>query len=76
MREVSLSYDVITLSRFVNKVNLTGKGQFRGPQSLTYLASNSIKLGMHLFTTLTVIFQKRLKIEESARQKMGAEQRQ
>ena len=46
------------------------------PQSLSYLASNHINRGMHLFTPLTVIFQKRLKIEESVRQKMGAEQRQ
>ena len=40
VRQVSLSYDVITLSRIVNKVNLIEKGQFRRPQSLTYLASN------------------------------------
>ena len=49
VRQVSFSYDVITLSRFVNKVNLMENGQFRGPQSLTYLASSSINLGMHLF---------------------------
>ena len=49
---------------------------FRRPQSLSYHASNHIKLGMHIFTPVTVIFQKRLKIEESIRQKMGAEQRQ
>ena len=49
---------------------------FGRPQSLTYLGSNCIKLGMHFFfTPLTVILQKRLKIEESVRQKMGAERR-
>ena len=45
------------------------------PQSATYLASNSIKLGMRHIYHLNYYIIKRLKIEESVRQKMGAEQR-
>ena len=36
----------------VNKVNLMEKGQFRCHQTLTYLASNSIKPGMSPFYPL------------------------
>ena len=53
-----------------------GKRKFRCPQRLTYLASNHIKLGISAFTPSTVIFQKRLKIEQLVWQKMGTEQRQ
>ena len=48
---------------------------FRHPKSATHLASNHINLGKQPFIPLTVIFQKRLKIKKSVRQKMGAEQR-
>ena len=46
--------------------NLIENGEFERPQSATYLASNE--------TPLTVIFQKRLKIEKSVRQSNNYEQ--
>ena len=76
VRQVSHSHDVITLSRIVNKVNLMEKGQFRGPQMATYLALNFVKFGMSPFYPLNCYILEAFKIEESVRQKMGAEQRQ
>ena len=52
VRQLSLSYDIITLSRILNKVNLMEKGQFRGHQKATYLASNCVKFGMSQVTFL------------------------
>ena len=77
--QVSHINDVTTRSHTVNKVNLMQKGKFWCPQSLNYLASNSIKLGMSPFYPLNcyipeAVKNRRISSEENGCRTEAAEQ--